>query len=95
MRLVWSENSKADVLGIYHYIASQDTSAAQRLMESIAATARRLSTFPELGRASDRVDIRLLQVPRTPYLLPYRVIDGDIEILAVFDQRRARPPEWT
>ncbi|CAN5244221.1 hypothetical protein BH10PSE7_BH10PSE7_42840 [soil metagenome] len=49
--------------------------------------------FPELGRASDRVDIRLLQVPRTPYLLPYRVIDSDIEILAVFDQRRDRPAE--
>jgi plasmid stabilization system protein ParE len=64
-------------------------------MKAIAAAARRLTVFPQLGRASDRLDIRLLQVPGLPYLLPYRVVEDEIEIVAVFDERMERPPEWT
>jgi hypothetical protein len=36
-----------------------------------------------------------MQVPGLPYLLPYRVSGETIEILAVFDERRERPVEWT
>lgn len=94
MRLIWSENSQADLLGIHRYIAARDPSAAAKVMKAIAAAARRLTVFPQLGRPSDRSDIRLLQMPGMPYLLPYRVVEDEIEIVAVFDERMERPPEW-
>jgi len=64
-------------------------------MNDISGAARRLVMFPQLGRPSDHIGIRLLQVPGRHYLLPYRLDGGDIEILAVFDERQERPPEWT
>jgi plasmid stabilization system protein ParE len=83
------------LLGIYRYIAVRDPFAAEKIMKTIAAAARRLAVFPQLGRPSDRSDVRLLQVPGMPYLLPYRVAEEEIEIIAVFDEWMERPPEWT
>jgi plasmid stabilization system protein ParE len=83
------------LLSIYRYVAERNPAAAQGIMNDIAGAARLLVRFPQLGRPSDGTGIRLLQVPGRPSLLPYRMADGDIEILGVFDERQERPPEWT
>jgi len=95
MRLVWSENAIADLLSIHRYIAGRNPAAAQKAMRVISAAALQLEQFPELGRPASESGSRLLQVPRLPYLLPYRIMnDGVIEILAVFDERMERPKAW-
>ena len=94
MRLVWSEASQADLLAIHRYIDARNPAAAQKVMQAIETAAQRLTVFPQLGRPSDRSDIRLLQVPGHPYLLPYRVANYEIEIIAVVDERMERPREW-
>ena len=72
----------------------QNPVAAENVVDSIIVSALRLEVYPQLGRASERSDIRFLQVAGLPYLLPYRVRDEDIEILAVFDERREWPDGW-
>ena len=94
MRLVWSEASQADLHAIHRYIDERNPVAAQKVMQAIETAAERLRSYPQLGRASDRTDVRLLQVPGNPYLLPYRVAEGEIEIIAVVDERMERPREW-
>ena len=95
MRLKWMRKARADLFGIHDYIAKHDPDAADRVAREIEMAAIRLKSFPQLGRPAHAVEVRLMQVPGLPYLLPYCVRSEFIEILAVFDQRRDRPPEWT
>jgi addiction module RelE/StbE family toxin len=94
MRVDWSDRAVADLHNIHRYIDIHNPTAAQKMMRLIASCARQLERFPELGRPSENPDIRLLQVPNRPYLLPYRVLGNRIEILAVFDERMERPRNW-
>lgn len=94
MRLVWSDRATADLHAIHRYIDAHNPEAARKVMRQIAAAARQLTAFPELGRPAEEPGVRLLQVPGRPYLLPYRTIGPAIEILAVFDERMERPREW-
>jgi toxin ParE1/3/4 len=44
--------------------------------------------FPHSGRRGHRENVRELVVPRTSYIVPYRVHQDRIEILAVFHGAR-------
>ena len=95
MRLRWRPRALNDLNAIFDYIAQFNPAAAEIVVKDIDRAARRLKTLPQLGRPSHKTDLRLLQVPGRPYLLPYSIIGDVIEIFAVVDERRERPPEWT
>jgi toxin ParE1/3/4 len=94
MKLSWGARAKVKLSEIHDYIAAHNIEAAAQVVMDIVKAARPLPQFPMLGMASDDPDIRLLQVPGRPYLLPYRVVSNEIEILTVFDQRQERPDQW-
>lgn len=94
MRLIWSVRARVDLAHIHGFIGAKNPRAADVVVAEIVRAAKRLPAYPLLGWASDDVDVRLLQVPRRAYLLPYRIVEGDVEILAVFDERQERPEEW-
>lgn len=94
MRLVWAGTSLSDLASIRKYIAERNPAAADRIANDIDKSAQFLKSFPLLGRPTHLSDIRLLQVPNLPYLIPYRVRGEIIEILAVFDERQERPGGW-
>ena len=73
---------------IKRWIAKQNYPAAERVVSQILHSTRRLEQYPNIGKATDRGSIRLLQVTEQFYVLSYRITGEDIEILAVFDQRR-------
>ena len=95
MKLKWQARARADLYNIRNYIRKYNPQAAERIAFDINRAAYRLKSFPQLGRHSDILNVRLMQVPRLPYLLPYRVSADLVEILAVVDERRERPPEWS
>lgn len=95
MRLKWLRQARTDLFSIHDFIAAHNPQAAERISQDISRAALRLKMFPQLGRAAHRSDVRLMQVPGLPYLIPYRVTGETIEILAVFDERMQRPDEWT
>ena len=94
MRLVWRPRARRELYAIFEYIAQQDSGAAETIAAEIEQTAQHLKTYPHMGRLSRDVNVRLLQVPNRPYLLPYRVTRDRIEIVAVLDERMRRPQEW-
>ena len=95
MKLVWSKRSRSDLASIRRYIFQRNPQAADRVIDTLLAAAKRLETFPQLGRPSELSDVRLLKIPRIPYLMPYRVQDDAVEVLAVLHERRERPEEWS
>jgi len=94
MKLNWSLAAQRDLKSIRSYIEVRNPVAAMRVADDIARAALRLEMFPQLGRAAHHSNLRLLQIPGLPYLIPYRIDSETIEILAVFDERQDRPPEW-
>jgi plasmid stabilization system protein ParE len=91
MKMVWLPAAQADLRNIYDYYQPLNPQAAVQMLARIHKSAGSLVDFPHLGKANATKSCRLLQVPGTVYVLPYRVLPDAIEILAVFDQRQERP----
>ena len=94
MKLVWTRTAKNDLQNIIAYYSKLNPVAASDLIGVIIAAAMQLEDFPELGRNAETGKVRLWQVPGRAYVLPYRIVDNEVEILAVFDQRQKRPDGW-
>jgi len=95
VEVVWSPQSREDLLDIYVTIGLENPKAAERYYDRIEARAAMLAEQPRMGiRRSDiRVAVRMLV--EAPYLILYEVTpDTDagpvdtIEIVRVVDGRR-------
>jgi len=93
MEVRWLDDALADVTGIYRYVAADDPRAAARVVERIQAAVRLLDEMRRRGRPGRSPGTRELVVPRTPYIVPYRVVGDQIEILRVFHGARRWPRE--
>jgi toxin ParE1/3/4 len=91
MDLRWLDDALADVTEIYRYIAADDARAAARVVDRVQAAVRSLAEVPHRGRPGRWPGTRELVVPRTPYIVPYRVVGDVIEILRVFHGARRWP----
>ena len=87
--------ARRDLESIRTYIASENPQAAQKVAAALVKSFGLLSRNPEIGRPSEAGGIREWSVPGLPYLIPYRIKDGSIEILRVFHASRDRPQSWS
>ncbi|MFL4976453.1 MAG: type II toxin-antitoxin system RelE/ParE family toxin [Microvirga sp.] len=71
-------------------IAQHNPTAALDMVRRIRKSVSRLARFPHSGRPGHRGGTRELVVPRTPYIVPYRVHPDRIDVLAVFHG----PQDW-
>jgi toxin ParE1/3/4 len=93
MRIVWLEDARDDLTAIRRHIGRDDPAAARRVAARIVTAAASLAAAPHRGRPGRWVGTRELVVTGTPYLAPYRVRAGVIEILRVFHGAREWPTE--
>ena len=93
MEIRWLDDALTDVTEVYRYIADDDARAAARVLERIRTAVRLLAAVPHRGRPGRWPGTRELVVPRTPYIVPYRVRGEIIEILRVFHSARRWPDE--
>jgi toxin ParE1/3/4 len=93
LNVFWSVSALADLAEIREYIAERNPSAAHEIARRILAGKRRLQRFPGLGRPGRVPGTREYIIPRTRFILPYRVQGGTIEILRVFHMSRRWPQE--
>jgi toxin ParE1/3/4 len=91
MKIVWSPFAIEDLIAIRAYIAQHNPDAAASVAQRILHAVGFLADHPQMGAPTHRTDVRKLIVPQTPYVIPYRVRDGAIEILEVFDGRQLAP----
>jgi addiction module RelE/StbE family toxin len=88
MEVLWLEGAITDLEEIYAYIAARNPSVAPRVAETLLDSAARLAAHPRLGR-SGRIDgTRELVVPRLPFVIVYRVLEQNVEVLRVIHGRR-------
>jgi len=91
VKIVWTEPARNDLRDIFIYISEENPNAARRLLSKIKERTVLLQDNPFIGRMG-RVDgTRELVIAETPYLLPYRIKEQQIQILAVFHGARKWP----
>lgn len=95
MIIIWSPQAVADLASLRAYIAEDDKAAAQRVVLHVLRNIERLlSDQPQLGRAGRVPGTRELVIPRTPYIVPYRIRDNRIQVLRVYRGARKWPDRF-
>lgn len=85
MRINWTDEASSDLDEIELYIAAAGRpQAAVKTVLRILKTVKQLSEYPALGRPGRIQGTRELIVSGLPYIIPYRMKNGVIEILRVF-----------
>lgn len=91
MRIRWTKLSLQDLQQVWSYIAADKPQAADEMMQRMDKVVASLVDYPDVGRSGRIKGTRELIVVGTPYLIPYRIKKGQIEILAVLHGARRWP----
>jgi toxin ParE1/3/4 len=94
MRLRWLRQALRNLDEEAAYIATDDPAAAQVVVERVLRAVAMLADQPALGRPGRVPGTRELVVPRTRYVVPYRVRGSAVDILRVFHTSRRLPERW-
>jgi toxin ParE1/3/4 len=81
MTVRWSRRALSDIAGVFAYIATDNSPAAERVADRLYAAGESLARFPERGRPARLTGRRELVVEQ--YIITYRVRRGEVFILAV------------
>lgn len=93
MKLRWTRLAANDLEDIADYIAQDNPIAAHQVLVKIQHDTLKLKNNPFLGREGRIHGTRELIIQQLPYILPYRVIDQNIEILRVLHTARRWPEQ--
>lgn len=91
MTLQWTRRALRRLDGIGAYVAEHDPHAASRLVGRIAEQTDQLRTYPMRGRQGRAPGTRELVVSGTPYIVAYRIVGDDIEVITVLHAAQAWP----
>ena len=91
MKLVFLPSTRSDLAWMRAYYTRVFPDGATRAAEQYRRACAIVRDNPLVGHAVDDIpDIRELSIPRTPFSFIYRVMEGRIEVLRVWDQRGDR-----
>ncbi len=91
MKLLWTRLAVHDLDAAYEYISEHNAAAAEKTIERIELAVAALADHPNIGRRGRVSGTRELVVTGTPFVVPYRIGSGKVEILAVMHGARMWP----
>jgi toxin ParE1/3/4 len=91
VNIVWYPLALDDLESLRAYIARDDPGSAEATAHRILEAVETLTRFPERGRRGRVPRTRELVIPRTPYIVAYRVRGDVVEILRVLHGARRWP----
>ena len=95
MMIRWSPQAINDLAALRAYIAEDDPAAAQRVVLHVVSSIEQLvAKHPHMGRAGRVSGTRELVVPRTPYIVPYRIRNNRLQVLRVYHGARKWPERF-
>ena len=83
VRILIRPEAEKDLDDIWWYIAQDNLDNADRLLDEIDETSRKLARFKHMGRNRDELFPGLQSFPVGKYLIFYMPISGGIEIVRV------------
>ena len=94
MKIFWSPEACSDLDRICDYRLAERPSVALPTLDRIEARVEALRDHPGLGRPGRVAGTRELVVSGLPYVIPYRVESGRIEIVRVLHAARLWPGDF-
>ena len=96
MQIKWLRKALQNLNDEAGYIAKDDPEAARLVVQRIQQTVGLLRGNPSLGHPGRLPGTHELVIPKTRYIVPYRVRSRlqRIEILRVFHTSRKQPGRW-
>jgi len=93
VKLIWTKRALRELDQVFAYVARDSRSAAAALVDLVEKRSAMLTSHPDIGRPGRSDGTREFVLTGTPYILPYRVRDSHVEILAVFHTSRRWPDQ--
>lgn len=93
MILRYTRQALIDLEQARAFVALDSPGAAKALAARIRDAIDGLRQFPDRGRAGRVPGTRELVVPRTPFVVPYRVVGREVEVLGIMHGKRAWPSD--
>ena len=78
-----TRQADADLVDIWLSIASDDPAAADRMLERLEQRCMALARHPRLGRGRPDIGAGARCLVERPYLILYRIVGRDVEIVRV------------
>ena len=94
MRIKWLDLAVDDLEDIADYISQDNPDAADRVVSRLWAAVKSLAEQPKMGRPGRVYGTRELIVSNTPFVVPYRVVGSEIQILRVLHGARDWPKNF-
>ena len=91
MKIKWVRLALDDLRKIDTFISNDNPSAAKKVLALIWETTQLLKEHPQIGRPGRVAGTRELVISDTPFIVPYRVISDEIQILRVIHGARHWP----
>ena len=91
MKVVWSRRAIRHLVSLRDFIAKDSEQNAALVARRILDAIELLQTQPDMGRPGRVIGTRELVVPNTPYIIPYRVRQGRLELVAVLHGHQQWP----
>ncbi len=91
MKVVWTRRAVDDLSQVRRFIGAENTEAARAVAARVVEAVQLLAQHPAMGRPGRVARTRELVVTGTPYILPYRVTAGVLEVLRVLHASRKWP----
>ena len=94
MKIRWVRLALDDLREIDAFISNDNPAAAQKVLAIIWETTKLLGKHPHIGRPGRVSGTRELVIPSTPFIVPYRVMSDEIQILRVIHGARNWPKNF-
>jgi addiction module RelE/StbE family toxin len=91
LKLRYTRRALLDLTEIYDFIATDNPAAGRRVLAEIRREIRQLQDHPGLGRRGRVEDTRELLISRFPFVVAYRDLRGEIQVLSVLHSARSWP----
>jgi toxin ParE1/3/4 len=89
MTILWSPEAIEDLTSLRVYIAENNLAAARgAVLHIIHNIEQLLPNHPQMGRPGRVPGTRELVIPKTPFIVPYRLQRNIIQILRVYHEAR-------
>ncbi len=93
MKIIWSRRAIRHLLSLREYIAANSLQNAEIVAHRILESVEILKRHPDMGRPGRILGTRELVIPDTPFVIPYRVREDRLELIAVFHGHQKWPTQ--
>ncbi|PYY16119.1 MAG: type II toxin-antitoxin system mRNA interferase toxin, RelE/StbE family [Acidobacteria bacterium] len=92
MKVLWTSRATQQLHAAYDYWSAEHSpQAGDRMLERILSAVQMLEKYPDAGRHGRIPGTREIVIPRTPFLIPYRLQHDKVQILAILHGARKWP----